>query len=220
MSNAPSDSEFASSPCSWHEFDGPANAGAGGEPPADVAAWRVAERKRQIEARQGISLPDRAALAARMVDCLEQEIVAAGCRTVSLYWPIRGEPDLRPLIARLVAKQLHCALPVVTARQQALEFFSWAPGEPLKPGFWNIPVPTAGERVEPELLLAPLVAFDRAGYRLGYGGGYFDRTLAALPGRRTVLGVGYAAAAIDSIFPQPHDIAMDAIVTEHGVRGR
>jgi 5-formyltetrahydrofolate cyclo-ligase len=83
---------------------------------------------------------------------------------------------------------------------------------------WNIPVPAEGEGIVPDVVIAPIVGFDRACYRLGYGGGFFDRTLAALPVRPRVFGVGYAYAEMETILPQSHDIAMDAIVTERGAR--
>jgi hypothetical protein len=85
-------------------------------------------------------------------------------------------------------------------------------------GVWNIPIPDTKQRLTPLLLLAPVVGFDPRRYRLGYGGGYFDRTLAALGGARTVIGVGYDSQAIPTIHPLPHDIAMDRIVTESGFR--
>ena len=84
----------------------------------------------------------------------------------------------------------------------------------MERGIWDIPVPARRDVVIPDLMLAPLVGFDRANYRLGYGGGYFDRTLAAMPRRPMVVGIGYDLGAQETIFPQPHDIPMDAVVTE------
>src|SRR5690606_21931832 len=84
-------------------------------------------------------------------------------------------------------------------------------------GIWNIPIPAEREPVRPTALLVPVVGFDAAGYRLGYGGGYYDRTLALLEPRPLTIGVGYAGARLDTIHPQPHDIPLDAIVTEAGV---
>lgn len=85
-------------------------------------------------------------------------------------------------------------------------------------GFWKIPVPAERPEVVPDVALAPVVGWDAAGYRLGYGGGYFDRTLAALHPRAFAIGVGLEAARVETIFPQPHDIAMNAIVTKTGPR--
>lgn len=200
----PSD-EFASSPCSWHEFD--------------IDRWRREQRRYQIDARRAIPSERRAELDARIIERLDQIIDRSGGASVSLYSPMRGEPDLRPLLARIVEDGRSCALPVVVERGQPLVFRQWAPGDRLERGIWNIPVPAEGREFVPDVIVAPVVAFDRERYRLGYGGGYFDRTLAVLPGQRLVIGVGYARAAIDTIHPQPHDIPMTMIVTESELIG-
>ncbi|MDZ5698707.1 5-formyltetrahydrofolate cyclo-ligase, partial [Chelativorans sp. M5D2P16] len=110
------------------------------------------------------------------------------------------------------------ALPVVVRRGAPLIFRAWAPGGPLEKGVWNIPVPPeSAEEIIPDILIAPVVGFDPSCYRLGYGGGFFDRTLAALSRRPRVLGVGYSQAAIQTIYPQPHDIALDLVITEEGI---
>jgi hypothetical protein len=119
---------------------------------------------------------------------------------------------------RMVAAGKQVALPVVVQKGQPLEFRPWTPGCEMMMGVWNIPIPDTRERVTPRLLLAPVVGFDPQRYRLGYGGGYFDRTLAALGGDRTVIGVGYDSQAIATVHPLTHDIAMDRIVTESGFR--
>jgi 5-formyltetrahydrofolate cyclo-ligase len=137
-------------------------------------------------------------------------------RTVSAYWPFRGEPDLRPWIQGLTDLGARFALPVVVEKNLPLIFRIWQRGQRLVPGIWNIPVPADGVEVIPDIIIAPVVGFDSANYRLGYGGGFFDRTLAALPSRPVVIGVGYAQAAIASVYPLPHDIPMDVIVTERG----
>jgi len=95
-----------------------------------------------------------------------------------------------------------------------LEFRAWAPDAKLVPGIWNIPVPADGAVIEPDALLVPLVGFDSEGYRLGYGGGYYDRTLASRRRKPLTIGVGFELSELPTIHPQPHDIPMDAIVTE------
>ncbi len=102
----------------------------------------------------------------------------------------------------------------MVAKGQPLVFRSWAPGEKLEKGVWNIPIPAGGEQVLPDLVIAPLVGFDEAGYRLGYGGGFYDRTLAAMPARPQTIGVGFGFARLATIFPQWHDIPMDSLVVE------
>ena len=134
--------------------------------------------------------------------------------TVGLYWPIKSELSLLPWGRALAqSRQVTLCLPVVVAKRAPLEYWRWAPGDAMQQGVWNIPIPARRDAVVPDLMLAPLVGFDRAGYRLGYGGGYFDRTLASLPRRPFVVGIGYALGALETIFPQPHDIPMNAIVT-------
>ena len=138
---------------------------------------------------------------------------------VSVYWPIKAEFDLRFWMTALHERSARVALPVVETRGAPLVFRAWEPGVAMERGHWNIPVPAASSpQLTPEVALAPVVGWDGAGYRLGYGGGYFDRTLAALSPRPFVIGIGSQAARIATIFPQPHDIAMDAIVTEAGVQ--
>jgi 5,10-methenyltetrahydrofolate synthetase len=132
---------------------------------------------------------------------------------VSVYWPIRAEPDLRPWMHELSSGGVGVALPVATAPARPLAFRRWRPGAPMARGLWNIPYPADGAEVLPTVVVAPLVGFDRHGYRLGYGGGFFDRTLAVLAPRPLVIGVGFPAMAIATIHPQAHDIAMDRIVT-------
>jgi 5,10-methenyltetrahydrofolate synthetase len=202
---------LASSPCMLHEFEAT-------DESSDVAGWRRAERKRQLAERLALDVQLRKDHAVRIAAHLEDAIGDIADITVSFYWPIRGEPDLRELIDRIARRGGRCALPVVSERNQPLIFRTWARGERLERGFWNIPVPMDGVSVIPDVIIVPLVAFDRSGYRLGYGGGYFDRTLAAISAHRRVIGVGYSMAAIDTIYPQPHDIPMDVIVTESGAR--
>jgi 5-formyltetrahydrofolate cyclo-ligase len=184
--------------------------------PAEIIAWRKEERARLIAERVAIPDQTREAWTAGFIDLLE--IIAMGLDgPVSFYWPFRGEPNLRPLMRRLVAKGKVVALPVVLQPRHPLEFRPWTPGCDMKFGVWNIPIPDTKERVTPRLLFAPVVGFDRQSYRLGYGGGYFDRTLAALGGARTVIGVGYDFQEIETIHPLAHDIPMNRIITQSGV---
>jgi 5-formyltetrahydrofolate cyclo-ligase len=134
------------------------------------------------------------------------------------YWPIKAEPDLRPLLAALHAEGARVALPLVEVKAAPLVFRRWTPETRMVRGDWNIPVPPPeAEVVTPEIALAPVVGWTAEGFRLGYGGGYFDRTLAALSPRPFTIGIGLQAARLATIYPQPHDIALDAIVTEAGI---
>jgi 5-formyltetrahydrofolate cyclo-ligase len=140
--------------------------------------------------------------------------------TIGIYWPFQGEFDPRPLVDRLIAGGFRVALPAVVEKKGPLEYRDWRSGEPLVAGVWDIPVPERRVLVRPQAVLAPLVGFDRQCYRLGYGGGYFDRTLAALEPRPLAIGVGYELSRIDTIHPQPFDVPMDLVVTEAELRRR
>lgn len=183
--------------------------------PADIAAWRRAKRTELLARRDGVSAEARKQMVDRVAARLDALCEARRPGVVGLYWPIKQEPSLLPWGRALARRQgTVLCLPVVVSAKAPLEFWLWAPGAAMKIGFWNIPVPAERQVVTPDLVLAPLVGFDRAGYRLGYGGGYFDRTLASLTPRPFAVGIGYAFGALETIFPQPFDIPMDAIVTE------
>jgi len=136
---------------------------------------------------------------------------------VAFCWPYRNEYDARFLARRLRDRGAVTALPVVVAPRTPLVFREWHPGVRLARGVYEIPYPAEGPAVRPENVLVPMNAFDEAGFRLGYGGGFFDRTLAALVDRPRVIGVAYELARIPTIHPQPWDIPMDFVVTERGV---
>ena len=191
----------------------------------DVARWRRVERVRLRAARDALSVADRqaagVALSAHLRHLLAQQLSGAVGLTLSAYWPIKGEPDLRDLMADLHGRGVTLALPVVEVKAAPMVFRRWMPGMAMVRGDWNIPVPPPdAETLTPDIALAPLVGWDGAGFRLGYGGGYFDRTLAALAPRPLAIGVGLHAAQLATIFPQPHDIAMDVILTESGTQTR
>src|SRR3954452_24336358 len=152
-----------------------------------VKRWRRAERERLITLRQAVPAEERRRLGA----LIETELRAAIAKRPGIlggFWPCRAEFDPRPLIAWAVASGRTVALPVVIDRKGPLEYRAWRPGETLVDGVWNIPVPEKRGIVVPGIVLAPLVGFDRACYRLGYGGGYFDRTLASLSPRPLAIG--------------------------------
>jgi 5,10-methenyltetrahydrofolate synthetase len=188
----------------------------------DMARWRSAERKRLRAARLDLSTEARAetaqAIATHLDAVIAKHLGDPSGHVVSGYWPIKAEPDLRFWMERLIARGARVALPVVEIQAAPLVFRAWQSGTRMERGHWNIPVPPAdAPRLAPEVALAPLVGWDGEGYRLGYGGGYFDRTLAALSPKPFVIGVGLHSARIATIFPQPHDIGLDAIITEAGL---
>lgn len=183
----------------------------------EVAAWRKAERARLIEARLEISAEKRAEMASRIIEGLDAAIGDMTGRLVSLYWPFRGEPDLRGWMTSIIERGGAVALPVVVEKGHPLVFRAYKPGDKLEKGVWNIPIPAEGESVIPNVVISPIVGFDAKNYRLGYGGGFFDRTLAAMPTKALVIGIGYEIGRIATIHPQTHDIPMDRIITEKSI---
>jgi 5,10-methenyltetrahydrofolate synthetase len=202
--------EFSSPACYLHEFD-LAPTPATWE---DIKRWRKARREELIARRAAREAAERTRLSLPVAQYLFEAIDVARYPVIGIYWPIRGEIDLRELARRHVAAGGVVGLPVVVQKAAPVEFWRWQPGVALKKGLWNIPIPPERNRVEPGLLVVPLVGFDRQRYRLGYGGGFYDRTLAAAQPRPRTLGVALADAELPSIYPQPHDIPMDVIVTE------
>jgi 5-formyltetrahydrofolate cyclo-ligase len=134
---------------------------------------------------------------------------------VSGFWPLGEEIDIRPLLLALHEHGHRVALPVTPRRGEALTFRGWRPGDVMVPERFGTMRPV-GEPLVPDMLLIPLLAFDKAGGRLGYGGGFYDRTLAGLPGR-VRLGCGFAAQQVDAVPVGPYDIRLDAVATEIGI---
>jgi 5-formyltetrahydrofolate cyclo-ligase len=136
---------------------------------------------------------------------------------VSGYSPIRSELDPIPLMRALAAQGARLALPVIAARDRPLSFRAWSPGDSLARGLFGIlePMPEAAELI-PDILLVPLAAFDRLGHRIGYGAGHYDRSLAALRAARDIVAIGMAFATqeIEAVPMQPHDVALDYVLTE------
>lgn len=207
---------FASPPCFLHELD-PAFAGLVETTQSrDVARWRKAERDRLIAARRTLAIEDRAAHAARLATDLDALVATRVPRSIGLYWPIRGEPDFRPWMAQTCESGVRIALPVAVARDRPLVFRDWRPGTLLGRDAWNVPCPAEGLTFVPDVVIAPLLGFDPDGFRLGYGDGALDRTLAATSHRPLVIGVGHSSGALATVYPQPHDIAMDWILVGDG----
>lgn len=180
----------------------------------EIREWRSRTRDDLIQRRAALTPHDRRVLSENACARLEQAVDLRKYRVLGFCWPIRGEFDVRSIADRHLAAGGVVALPVVVTKAAPLEFWRWTPGMAMQTGVWNIPIPRIREVVAPDLVIAPLVGFDRAGYRLGYGGGYFDRTLAASLPRPFAVGLGYEESALETIHPQPHDIAMNMIVTE------
>jgi 5-formyltetrahydrofolate cyclo-ligase len=183
----------------------------------EIRAWRRAERTRLIAERIAAPLRDRRAWSERLEAYLAPLIAERAPCCVGFYWPFKAEFDPRPLMKRLSAEGRTLALPAVLAPKTAMEFRIWTPESEMETGVYDIPVPKARNTIVPDLVLAPIVGFDHERYRLGYGGGYFDLTLAALQPRPIPIGVGFEIGRLETVYPQAHDIPMAAVVTESGV---
>jgi 5-formyltetrahydrofolate cyclo-ligase len=173
-------------------------------------------RAAALAARDALSAAERAAAADALAERGLPLPIAPGC-VVAGYSPIRSEIDPAPLLRKLADQGARLALPAITARGQSLKFRLWHPGERLLSGPLGIlePSPAAAE-ITPDIVLVPLAAFDRAGHRIGYGAGHYDRTLAQLRKSRSVTAIGLAFAAQEvKIVPAlQHDVALDYVLTE------
>lgn len=187
---------------------------------AAVVAHRAELRRARVAARLALPAETHQQLSALLESHLEHLLLACAPRIVGFCWPYRAEFDSRPLLMRRLAEDaaLRLCLPVVGARDQPMAFRAWQADSVMQDDRYGIPCPVAGELLRPDLLLIPVNVFDAQGYRLGYGAGHFDRTLAALSPMPLVIGLGFELARVDSIAPQAHDVPLDAVVTEAGVQ--
>lgn len=183
----------------------------------DIKRWRRETRERLLEARLAAGRAQREQWNALIEPRVRELLPEPEGKVFGLCWPFKGEFDARELAAELIERGGWAALPAVVQPRAPLEFRFWRPGDATERGVYQIPVPKERRVVEPDVLLVPLVGFDDANYRLGYGGGYFDRTIAALRHRPLAIGIGYELARLETIHPQLHDLPMDVVVTEEGV---
>jgi len=182
--------------------------------------WRKSERERLIAARQALPAPTIVAWRHNIDTVLERAFPGLAGKTLALCWPIKNEYDARHLAHRLRGRGTRIALPLVVARGVPLVFREWHPGVELAEGALGIPYPVATPELAPDAVLLPMNGWDMKGYRLGYGGGFFDRTLAAMARKPVVIGVTYEIARLDTIHPQSWDIPVDYLVTERGLYRR
>lgn len=175
-----------------------------------------------------LSAKTRRAALVRRDDAFPQRIdhvlaassLVGGQTVVSGYWPMAEEADIRPILTRLHGAGHRCGLPVVVGTGRPLSFRLWTPESVLRPDRFGVATPPAeSPALEPDLILVPLLAFDRNGYRLGYGGGFYDCTLAALRACKSILaiGVAYADQEVDAVPHEPHDQRLDGVLTERGL---
>ncbi len=188
--------------------------------PDALKRWRQGERERLIAARLALA-PDEVERCRRSIDNgLARTFPGLFKARVAFCWPIRNEYDARHLARRLREQGAVTALPVVVARGAPLVFREWHPGVQLAKGALGIPYPVGSREIQPEVVLVPMNGWDANGYRLGYGGGFFDRTLASLAKKPVTIGVSYELARMATIHPQSWDVPLDYVVTERGVYRR
>lgn len=183
----------------------------------NILEWRNQTRRRLIAEREAVLEVIHQQWSTAISAALMQGFPCLKSMTIGLYWPFRGEYD-----PRLVAQQFRqqgstLALPEVIDKNAPLRFREWWPDAPMKNGAYDIPVPVDTRNVAVDAFIIPMVGFDQQGYRLGYGSGFFDRTLAACQTRPLTIGVAFELQRLKNIHPQSHDIAMQYIVTESGI---
>jgi 5-formyltetrahydrofolate cyclo-ligase len=184
-----------------------------GHPPQDKTALR-----RQLQAERQ-SLIDRHSRAAQLQEVLRVWLVGRRETTIGAYWPIKGEFDALPALYRWseAGPDRRIGLPVINRETKQLRFHVWFPGCPMEDDAYGIPKPKDTEAFEPQLLLVPCVGFGPKGVRLGYGGGFYDRTLATLAPKPFTVGLAYAFGYAPWLVAEPHDVPLDAILHEDGV---
>lgn len=183
----------------------------------EIKAWRASLRKELIGKRLAISPAQRQDWSAEITRILVQEFPMLNTMAIGIYWPYQGEFDPRFAIRQFREHGAQAALPEVVQKNAPLQFRAWWPGVAMTTGVYDIPIPVGTDVVTPQALLIPPVGFDSAGYRIGYGGGFYDRTLAAAQPRPLTIGVAFEVSRVASIHPQEFDVPMDFVVTERGV---
>jgi len=185
--------------------------------PDELMAWRKAESARLVVAREALDAPAVDACRRNIDAHLERGFPGLKGIAFAFCWPIRNEYDARHLAKTLREAGALTALPVVVAPKTPLIFREWHPGVELAEGPLRIPYPVGSREVVPKAVLLPMNGWDAQGYRLGYGGGFIDRTLASRKEKPLVIGVSYEMARMQTIYPQPWDVPMDYVVTERAV---
>lgn len=184
----------------------------------DISAAKAQLRERALARREAIGDAARKQAAERAAAHFFADVPVERGQTISAYWPMRGEIDVKPLLSRLMDEGWPVCLPVVVGEDRPLVFRRWEEGAPLYPaGFGMLEPGEDAPEAIPEVVVVPLLGFDRTGTRLGYGGAYYDRTLGAMPSRPLLVGYAFAAQEFDAIPRSAHDIGLDLVVTEAGV---
>ena len=183
----------------------------------NLPEWKKNLRKQLIAAREAIPAEHHRLWSRAITGFLKQGLPQPRDMIIGIYWPFRGEYDPRSIAEYFLQHGATLALPEVTGKNEPLCFREWSPDTPVKSGAYGIAVPLETRIVRLDAVIIPMVGFDRHGYRLGYGSGYFDRTLATYEHQPLTIGVAFELQRIDSVYPQAHDISMHYVVTEAGI---
>jgi 5-formyltetrahydrofolate cyclo-ligase len=187
------------------------------------ALQKKALRKHLLEQR--LAMPDRLQRADLLQRVMRIWLVGRTDAVIGAYWPIKGEFDPLPALHRWKEdgelidqpQPRRIGLPVVNREHKTMTFHAWYPGCPMEEDAYGIPKPKDTELIVPTLLFVPCVGYGPGGYRLGYGGGFYDRMLASLDPKPFTVGLGYGPGFVDDLEPEPHDVPLDAILNDHGV---
>ena len=198
-------------------------AGAGAGIERTAAFLKSQLRAALVAGRQ--ALPDREERVAALLQVMRIWLVGRPDTVIGAYWPIKGEFDPLPALHRWKEdgelqgrpQQRRIGLPVVDREHKTLAFHAWYPGCPMENDAYDIPKPKDTERIVPTLLFVPCLGYGAGGYRLGYGGGFYDRTLALLQPRPFTVGLGFTQGYLDNFEPEAHDVPLDAILNDNGV---
>jgi len=183
----------------------------------EITQWRKAQRAQLLVQRNAADPALRRGWNAAVTRLIVEQLPVLQGMLIGSYCPLAGEFDPRAMTRFLRKCGTRVALPAVAQKRMPLQYREWWPGAPMATDEAGLAVPDGTEVVRPDALLVPPVGFDLRGYRLGYGGGYFDRTLAALAPQPLKIGVAFEVSRITTIHPQPYDVPMDFIVTEAGI---
>lgn len=183
----------------------------------NLPEWRKHQRKQLIAAREAVPEEIHQQWSRAISGFLKQGFPQPQKMIIGIYWPFRGEYDPRPIAQYFIQHGATLALPEVTGKDEPLCFREWSPDAPVRDGAYGIPVPVETRIVRLNAVIIPMVGFDQHGYRLGYGSGYFDRTLATYEHQPLTIGVAFELQRLDSVYPQSHDISMHYVVTEAGI---
>lgn len=183
---------------------------------ADLALHKAVLRAQLLGVRKALDEGQRSTACAAIGQRLLEWQAANGATTLAVYWPIRGEPDLADAYRQLAGRGIQLALPITSGPTAPLTFAAWVPGQPMMPDAFGVPVPAGPPRtLVPDAILVPCVGINAQRYRLGYGGGMYDRTLALLPSVPAI-GIAFDCARTD-FAAAPHDVRLHAVITESGI---